>query len=68
MRSTQPGCFRLCSWSLWKALEEEGGVLAWFHTFGIASDCVLGLFGKLLRRRGVYWLGFIRLELRCKSC
>ncbi len=28
-----------------------------------ASDCVLGLFGKLLRRRGVYWLGFIRLEL-----
>jgi len=23
MRSTEPGCFRLCSWSLWKALEEE---------------------------------------------
>ncbi len=24
MRSTEPGCFRLCSWSLSKALEEEG--------------------------------------------
>jgi len=24
MRSTKPGCFRLCSWCLWKALDEEG--------------------------------------------
>ncbi len=24
MRSTEPGCFRLHSWSLWKALNEEG--------------------------------------------
>ncbi len=23
VRSTQLGCFRLCSWSLWKALKEE---------------------------------------------
>ncbi len=23
MRSTKPGCFRLCSWCLWKALTEE---------------------------------------------
>jgi hypothetical protein len=23
-RSTKPGCFRLCSWCLWKALDEEG--------------------------------------------
>jgi hypothetical protein len=27
MRSTEPGCFRLCSWSLWKALEEEEGCI-----------------------------------------
>jgi hypothetical protein len=30
MRSTKPGCFRSCSWCLWKALNEEGA-LAWFH-------------------------------------
>jgi hypothetical protein len=24
IRSTEPGCFRLCSWCLWKALNEEG--------------------------------------------
>ncbi len=31
MRSTEPGCFRLPSWSLWKALEEEGciGLVSW---------------------------------------
>ncbi len=23
MRSTKPGCFRSCSWSLWKAFKEE---------------------------------------------
>jgi hypothetical protein len=23
MRSTELGCFRLCSWCLWKALDEE---------------------------------------------
>jgi len=30
MRSTEPGCFRSCSWSLWKALDEQGAS-AWFH-------------------------------------
>ncbi len=31
MGSTQPGCFRSCSWSLWKALKEEGciGLISW---------------------------------------
>jgi hypothetical protein len=24
MRSIEPGCFRLCSWCLWKALDKEG--------------------------------------------
>jgi hypothetical protein len=32
MRSTKPGCFRLCSWCLWKAVdEEEKGAWAWLH-------------------------------------
>jgi hypothetical protein len=30
MRSTEPGCFRSCSWCLWKALDERGA-WAWFH-------------------------------------
>jgi hypothetical protein len=31
MRSTELGCFRLCSWCLWKALNEEGcmGLVPW---------------------------------------
>jgi hypothetical protein len=31
MRSTESGCFRSRSWSLWKALEEEGciGLVSW---------------------------------------
>jgi hypothetical protein len=31
MRSTEPGCFRSWSWSLWKALDEEGcmGLVPW---------------------------------------
>jgi hypothetical protein len=24
IRSIKPGCFRSCSWCLWKALDEEG--------------------------------------------
>ncbi len=30
MKSSKPGCFMSCAWSLWKALE-EGGASAWFH-------------------------------------
>jgi hypothetical protein len=30
MRSTKPGCFWSNSWSLWKALKEEG-CINWFH-------------------------------------
>jgi hypothetical protein len=29
MRSAEPGCFRSCSWSLLKALDERGA-WAWF--------------------------------------
>jgi len=32
MRSTEPGCFRSCSWCLWKALDStRRGAWAWFH-------------------------------------
>jgi hypothetical protein len=31
MRSTESGCFRSCSWCLWKALDEDGcmGLVPW---------------------------------------
>ncbi len=29
MRSTESGCFRLCSWSLWKLSRRRRGVSAW---------------------------------------
>jgi hypothetical protein len=31
MRSTEPRCFKSCSWCLWKALDEEGcmGFITW---------------------------------------
>jgi hypothetical protein len=31
MRSTKLGCFKSCSWCLWKALNERKGASAWFH-------------------------------------
>ncbi len=31
MRSRELGCFRSCSWCLWKALDKRGGAWAWFH-------------------------------------
>jgi hypothetical protein len=41
MRSTTLGCFRLRSWCLWKALDEEGGAWAWFHDIWTCSAKVL---------------------------
>ncbi len=42
MRSTEPGCFRSCSWCLWKALDEE-----WMGfgsmTFGLAVQKFLSI-------------------------
>jgi hypothetical protein len=46
MRSTELGCFRSCSWSLWKALNKEGAS-AWFHgiwTCGCRSSWILNDF------------------------
>ncbi len=40
---TQPGCFRLCSWSLWKALKEEGciGLVSWHLDLWCRSSWIL---------------------------
>jgi len=35
MKSVELGCFRLCYWSLWKAIEEEGVHLLGFMAFGL---------------------------------
>jgi hypothetical protein len=40
MRSTEPGCFKLCSWSLWKALEEEGHIGLVLNPKPIWTCCV----------------------------
>jgi hypothetical protein len=40
MRSTVPGCFRSCSWCLWKALDEEG-CMGVFHDVWTCSAKVL---------------------------
>ncbi len=46
MRSTKLGCFRLHSWSLWKALEEEGciGLVSWRLDYGCRSSWILNDF------------------------
>jgi hypothetical protein len=36
MRSSEQGCFRSRSWSLWKALKEEGCIGFGFMVFGLA--------------------------------
>jgi hypothetical protein len=35
MRFTERGCFRLCSWCLWKALDEEGCMALGSMTVGL---------------------------------
>jgi hypothetical protein len=40
MRSTELGCFRSYSWSLWKAYDERGAS-AWFHDVWTCSAKVL---------------------------
>ncbi len=37
MRSTEPGCFRLCSWCLWKALDGGGVHGLGSMTFGLCG-------------------------------
>jgi len=46
MRSTEPGCFRSCSWFLWKVFEEEGciGLVSWCLDFQCRSSWILNDF------------------------
>jgi hypothetical protein len=46
MRSTKLGCFRLCSWRLWKALDNEGciGLVPWLLDFQCKSSWILNDF------------------------
>jgi len=46
MRSTELGCFRLCSWCLWKALDEEGcmGLVPWHLNLLYKSSWILNDF------------------------
>ncbi len=56
MRLTEPGCFRLCSWCLWKALDEEG-------CMALGSTMVVGLaVQKFLE----YWMiSSLKIKLNC---
>jgi hypothetical protein len=56
MRSTEPGCFRLCSWCLWKA-PRWGGVhgCAWFHDVWTCGPKVIE-----------YWMiSSLKIKLNC---
>jgi hypothetical protein len=46
MRSPKLGCFRSCSWYLWKALEEEGciGLVSWRLDLRCKSSWILNDF------------------------
>jgi hypothetical protein len=46
MRSTEPGCFRSCSWCLWKALDKEGcmGLVPWRLDLQCKSSWILNDF------------------------
>ncbi len=44
MRSTEPGCFRSCSWCRWKALDEEAGCIGFGSMpFGLAVQKFLNI-------------------------
>jgi hypothetical protein len=43
MRSTELGCFSLCSWCLWKALDEEGVHGLGSMVFGLAVQKFLNI-------------------------
>ncbi len=51
MRSTETRCFRSCSWCLWKVFDEEVFLVS-LESFGRGG--VLGVFGKLLTRKGAW--------------
>jgi hypothetical protein len=54
MRSTERGCFKSCSWCLWKVLDPPNCD---------ASDHVLGVFGKLL----THWTEMLQIMFLVSS-
>ncbi len=59
MRSTKLGCFRSHSWSLWKALEEEGcmGLVSWRLDLQCKSSWILNDFftGNEIKSSWKFW-------------
>jgi hypothetical protein len=62
MRTTKLGCFRLCSWCLWKALNEEGciglvpsGFDLWCKSSWILNDFFTEIFGRIGMCLWCYW-------------
>ncbi len=53
MRSTKPGCFRSCSWCLWKTLKEEGcmGWVPWCLDLRCKSSRILNWMISSLRMK-----------------
>ncbi len=51
MRSTELGCFRSCSWCLWKALNEEGfmGLVPWRLDLRCKSSWILNEFSLKIK-------------------
>ncbi len=65
MRSTELGCFRSCSWCLWKALDEEGcvGLLQIMFLVSLESSWWGGvhglgsmMFGLVVQKVLEYWM------------
>jgi hypothetical protein len=51
MRSTELGCLKLCSWFLWKSLDEEGcmGLVPWHLHLGCKSFWILNFFSLKIK-------------------
>jgi hypothetical protein len=56
MKSIKLGCFKSCSWSLWKALEEEGciGLVSWRLDLWCKSSWIMNDF-FIKWECGRYW-------------
>jgi len=57
MRSTELGCFRWCSWCLWKALDEEGcmGLVPWRLVLPCKSSWILKMISSLKIKLNHNW-------------
>jgi len=57
MRFTKPGCFRLCSWCLWKALDKVGcmGLVPWGLDFVAQKFLNIEWFSSLKMKWNHSW-------------